>query len=88
MCLAVPGKVIEWLEREAPFARARIAFGGVHREVSMQCLPDAAEGDYVLVHAGIAISRIDPVEAESLLQALDELQLLEDDDVASVPHSD
>ena len=60
----------------------------VHRDVSMQCLPDASEGDYVLVHAGIAISRIDPVEAESLLQALDELQLLEDDDVASIPHSD
>jgi len=80
MCLAVPGKVVQWLDREAPFARARVAFGGVQRDVSMQCLPEAAEGDYVLVHAGIAISHIDPVEAERLLQSLDELQLLEDDD--------
>ncbi len=78
MCLAVPGKVVQWIDREAPFARARIAFGGVTREVSMQCLPDAATGDYVLVHAGIAISRIDPVEAERLLKSLDELDLLDE----------
>lgn len=78
MCLAIPGRVVTWLDREAPFARAHVEFGGVQREVSMQCLPEAAEGDYVLVHAGIAISRIDPEEAERILKSLDEMELAED----------
>jgi len=79
MCLAVPGKVVEWLERDSLFARARVEFAGVRREVSMQCVPDAAEGDFVLVHAGIAISRVDEVEARNILDALDALQLLDED---------
>lgn len=85
MCLAVPGMVVEWVDREIPFARAQIAFGGVRREVNMQCVPDAAEGDYVLVHAGIAIIRIDSVEAERLLQSLDALRLLDDDSSQQQP---
>jgi hydrogenase expression/formation protein HypC len=75
MCLAVPGKVAQWIDRASPFARARVEFGGLGREVSMQCVPDAAVGDYVLVHAGIAISRVDPHEAERLLATLAELDL-------------
>jgi hydrogenase expression/formation protein HypC len=78
MCLAVPGKVTEWLQRDAPFARARVEFGAIGREVSMQCVPEANVGDYVLVHAGLAISRIDPVEAERILNLLDALELRED----------
>jgi hydrogenase expression/formation protein HypC len=78
MCLAVPGKVIQWVERESPFAAAAVEFGGVRRQVSMACVPEAAEGDYVLVHAGIAISRIDAAEAERVLSTLAELQLTDD----------
>ena len=74
MCLAVPGKVVCWIDRAAPFSRARIEFAGVQREVNMQCLPEAELGDYVLVHAGIAISRIDPEEAERLRRALAEIE--------------
>ena len=77
MCLAIPGKVIEWIERESPFATATVEFGGVRRRVSMDCVPEAVEGDYVIVHAGIAISRVDREEAMRVLQTLDELELAE-----------
>ena len=80
MCLAVPGRVIEWVEHEALFARARIEFDGVSRSVNMQCVPEAVVDDYVLVHAGVAISRIDREEAERILLALEELELAETDD--------
>jgi hydrogenase expression/formation protein HypC len=79
MCLAVPGRIVEWTERRAPFSSARVEFGGVRREVSMVCVPEAREGDYVLVHAGIAISVIDAAEAQRVLVTLAELQLKEDD---------
>ncbi len=78
MCLAVPGRVVQWVEREPPFAAAAVEFGGVRRQVSMACVPEAAEGDYVLVHAGIAICRIDAAEAERVLATLAELQLTDD----------
>lgn len=79
MCLAVPGQVVDWIDRAPFFARARVAFGGAQREVNMQCVSEAHVGDYVLVHAGIAISRIDADEAVRLLQTLDELALLDDE---------
>lgn len=80
MCLAIPGKVVTWLEREPPFAQADVEFGGVRRQVSMACVPEAAEGDFVLVHAGIAISRVDPEEAARVLEILQELELADSDD--------
>ncbi len=79
MCLAVPGKLVRWIDNEAPFALALVEFAGVAREVSMQCVPDAAEGDYVLVHAGIAISQVDAAEASRILETLDELSLLDEE---------
>jgi hydrogenase expression/formation protein HypC len=75
MCLAVPGRVVEWIERESPFARAAVEFGGVRRQVSMAFVPEANEGDYVLVHAGIAITRIDADEAVQVVETLNELDL-------------
>lgn len=80
MCLAVPGKVIAWTDRTPPFATAVVEFGGVRRAVSMACVPEANVGDYVLVHAGIAISRIDAAEAARVLAALAELELLDGED--------
>jgi hydrogenase expression/formation protein HypC len=70
MCLAIPGKVVDWLDREPPFATASVQFGGISRTVNLACVPEAEIGDYVLVHAGIAISRIDVAEAERVLAAL------------------
>ena len=77
MCLAVPGRLVEWLDEEPPFALATVEFGGVRRQVNMQCVPDAKQGDYVLVHAGIAISQINPEEAEKVFDALEQLDLVD-----------
>jgi len=74
MCLAVPGKVVEWIERESPFSRAMVEFGGVRRDINMACLPDADLGDYVIVHAGIAISQIDPEEACRIFEMFEEAE--------------
>ena len=63
MCLAVPGKVVQWCEHQPPFADALVEFEGIRRKVNMACMTEVGEGDYVLVHAGIAIGRIDPDEA-------------------------
>ncbi len=77
MCLAVPGQVAEWRERDPLFATAIVDFGGIRRPVSMACVPEAEAGDYVLVHAGIAISRVDAEEAAEIFQMLDEMDLAE-----------
>ena len=77
MCLGIPGKVVRWIERDDTFAQAEIEFDGVRRVCHMACVTEAEEGDYVIVHAGIAISRVDPKEAQ---RVFDELALLGDDD--------
>lgn len=78
MCLGIPGQVIEWLDRDPVFGRASIEFDGVRRICHMACVPDAEIGEFVVVHAGIAISRIDADAAERLLDELRQLGL--DDD--------
>jgi hydrogenase expression/formation protein HypC len=77
MCLGVPGRIVRWIHREGVFARAEIEFAGVRRVCHMACVPEADEGDYVIVHAGIAISRIDPEEAGRVFK---ELAALSDDE--------
>lgn len=78
MCLAIPGKVIRWQEKTPPFAQATVEFGGVRRQVSMDFVPDAAVGDYVLIHAGIALSRVDQQEAARTLELLSEIEIAEE----------
>jgi len=75
MCLAIPGQIVQWQERDSVFASAVVDFGGVRRPVSMACVPDAAEGDYVLVHAGFAIQRVDQEEAQVTLALFAGLKL-------------
>ena len=70
MCLGIPGKVVRWIERTAPFAQAEVEFDGVRRPIHMACVPDALEGDYVIVHAGVAICRVDEAEAQRVLADL------------------
>jgi hydrogenase expression/formation protein HypC len=69
MCLAVPGKILSTVEH-GDERLGRVQFGGVARQVSLDLVPEAAPGDYVLVHVGYAISRIDAQEAEDTLQFL------------------
>ncbi len=71
MCLAVPGLVVEILEDEPPFAAGLVEFAGVRRGVSLACVPEARVGDYVLVHAGVAITQINAEEAARVLQELE-----------------
>jgi len=73
MCLGVPGRVSECLGEIDGLAFAVVEFAGLHRRICTSCVPEAAPGDYVLVHAGIAITRIDAAEAERTLQLLREL---------------
>ena len=69
MCLAVPGRVIA-VDGEGEFATARVDFGGVTRTTSLTFVPETTVGDYVLVHVGFAISRIDEAAAQETLEAL------------------
>ena len=82
MCLAVPGRVVRWLEREGPFAQAEVEFDGVRRVCNLACVPEAELGDYVIVHAGVAISRLDEASAQALLR---ELASLPADDADRAP---
>lgn len=78
MCLGVPGRVVQWIDHDPTFAKAKIEFGGVGRNCSMACVPDAVVGDYVVVHAGIAISRIDETAARQALHELETMGLAEE----------
>ena len=70
MCLAVPGR-IERIEGDDPLERrGAVDFGGIRRDVQLAFVPEAEPGDWVLVHVGIAISRIDEDEAERVLTEL------------------
>ncbi len=73
MCLGIPGRVVRWIVREGPFAQAEIEFDGVRRVCHMACVPEAEVGDYVIVHAGIAISRVDQDEAQRVFEELAKL---------------
>ncbi|MFY9676806.1 MAG: HypC/HybG/HupF family hydrogenase formation chaperone [Terriglobales bacterium] len=76
MCLAIPGKILS--EDDLGFARTgRVQFGGIVRQVRLDFVPEAAPGDYVLVHVGFAISKIDEEEAQRTYQALEELGALQ-----------
>lgn len=77
MCLAVPGRVTETY-RENEMLMGRIDFSGVTRKVCLEFVADARPGDYVLVHVGFALSRIDAAEAARIFQALKEIRQLDD----------
>lgn len=81
MCLAIPGKVTS-IDGDDPLARTgKIDFGGVLKQANLAFVPEAVIGDYVIVHAGFAISRLDEEEAGKVfdyLRQMEELGELED----------
>jgi hydrogenase expression/formation protein HypC len=78
MCLAVPGKILD--EKEVGGMRVgRIEFGGVTRDAYLDYVPEAHTGDYVLVHVGFAISKVDPEEAQKTFELLGQMGLLEEE---------
>ena len=77
MCLAVPGKILSTSGED--FARmARVSFGGIMKEVSLAYVPEAREGEYVLVHVGFAISVVDEAEALQTFELLKQMGELEE----------
>ena len=75
MCLAIPGKVLTAFDRNG-LRMARVQFGGIVREACLEYVPETQVGEYVLVHVGFAISRVDEAEAERTYRALQELDQL------------
>ncbi len=70
MCLAVPGRILS-VEGNDPLLRSgRVDFAGVVKDVNLAFVPDAAIGDYVLVHVGIALQVIDEAEARQVFEYL------------------
>lgn len=75
MCLAIPGKVVEAFD-QGGMRMAKVQFGGIIREACLEYVPDTKVGEYVLVHVGFAISKVDEEEAHRTYQALKELDQL------------
>jgi len=75
MCLAIPGKVAEIQQKEGVRA-GRVLFGGIVREACLDFVPEAREGDYVMVHVGFAISVVDKEEAERTYALLESMGVL------------
>jgi hydrogenase expression/formation protein HypC len=78
MCLAIPGKLIEISEDPYGVRMGRANFGGIVKQVCLQYTPDVQAGDYVLVHVGFALGKVDEAEAERTYQALKDLEQLDD----------
>jgi len=78
MCLAIPGKVVS-IEQSSGLRVGRVQFGGIVRQASLDFVPEAEVGDYVMVHVGFAISRVDAAEAERTYQLLEEMGALNED---------
>ena len=78
MCLAIPGKILD--ERQIDGIRVgRVQFGGVTREAYLDYVPEAVTGDYVMVHVGFAISKVDEEEARKTYELLEQMGLLEEE---------
>jgi hydrogenase expression/formation protein HypC len=69
MCLAIPGKIVR-VEGPPEFPCATVEFGGITKEVNLAYVPDARPGDYVLVHVGFALSKIDEEEAKRVFESI------------------
>ena len=86
MCLAIPGKVVQ-KEDQGGLLMGRVDFGGVVREVHLDFVPEVEVGEYVIVHVGFALSRLDAEEAARTLALLREMGELDDSEVR-IPDSE
>ncbi len=74
MCLAIPGKILSiHTEAGSGIKTARVSFGGIVKEASLEIVPEAEVDDYVLVHVGVAISKVNVEEAEKVYQFLSDM---------------
>lgn len=79
MCLAVPGKVTSIDDSNPELKMAKVNFNGVTKDICVQWLPDVKIDDYVLVHVGFALNKIDEKDAEETLKILREMGDIEED---------
>jgi hydrogenase expression/formation protein HypC len=70
MCLAIPGKIESISRDDALLRMAKVNFGGIVKQVSLAYVPEAEVGDYVIVHVGVALSRMDEEEAGRVFEYL------------------
>jgi hydrogenase expression/formation protein HypC len=77
MCLAVPGKVVETYH-EHDVLMGKVDFGGVSRRVCLEHVPEVRPDEYVLVHVGFALSRIDEDEARRVFEFLEQMDQLDE----------
>jgi hydrogenase expression/formation protein HypC len=77
MCLAVPGKVVETY-REHDVLMGKVDFGGIFKRVCLEHVPETAINDYVLVHVGFALSKIDEAEAQQVFDFLAKMDQLDE----------
>jgi hydrogenase expression/formation protein HypC len=73
MCLAVPGKILEITPDALGMTMGKVSFGGIAKEICLAYVPEAQIGDYVIVHAGFAISILDEDEAQEVFALLKEM---------------
>jgi hydrogenase expression/formation protein HypC len=73
MCLAVPGQITSFDKSNPDLKMAKVYFNGVTKDVCVQWLPDVKIGDYVLVHVGFALNKIDEQDALETLQMLKDM---------------
>jgi len=74
MCLAIPGKILS-IRGEDPLERTgKIDFGGILKEASLAYVPEVQVGDYVIVHVGFALSRVDEDEARKVFEYLKQME--------------
>ena len=80
MCLAIPGKIQSIRhEYDGKIKMAKISFGGIVKDATLDMVPTAEVGDYVLVHVGVAISIVNEEEAKRTFQYLEEMGEVEDE---------
>lgn len=73
MCLAVPGKILDVSGADPIMRTGRVDFGGIVKEINLAYVPEAQVGEYVIVHAGFAISTLDETEANTVFEYLREI---------------
>jgi hydrogenase expression/formation protein HypC len=70
MCLAIPGKIVSITNDDPIMRTGKVNFGGILKEVNLAYVPEAEVGDYVVVHVGFALSRLDESEAQQVFDYL------------------
>lgn len=77
MCLGIPGRIVS-TELDGDIRMGKVAFGGIVRRVCLEHVPEAVPGDYVLVHVGFALARVDSERAAEIFALLGELSALDE----------